>query len=121
MIYWNVFYCHARLLSQFEQSVCKNSTSHEYCCDNSQKREQYNIHHNMAQQYFSSFSPGIRAAAVLGPDGDGPGPGHLQRGAGLLLLGPGQEGDDEGAAEGVRDRGQGRARDLHQPQVRAAG
>ena len=51
MIYWNVFYCHARLLSQFEQSVCKNSTSHEYCCDNSQKREQYNIH-NMTQHIF---------------------------------------------------------------------
>lgn len=50
MIYWNVFYCHARLLSQFEQSVCKNSTSHEYCCDNSQKREQYI--HNMAQHIF---------------------------------------------------------------------
>ena len=74
----------------------------------------------MAQQYFSSVSPGIRVAAVLGPHGDGPGPGHLQRGAGLLLLGPGQEGDDEGAAEGVRDRRQGRAGDLHQPQVRAA-
>ena len=42
MIYWNVFYCHAGLLTQFEQSVCKKSTSHEYCCDNSQKREQYN-------------------------------------------------------------------------------
>ena len=50
MIYWNVLYCHARLLSQFEQSVCKNSTSHEYCCDNSQKREQYS--HNMTQHIF---------------------------------------------------------------------